>query len=119
MDQQAAKILRNLQNEEAFYFYENVGKPTGECAKSLSEFLNKVNTATMESLQFHLERGDFQNWIKDTLGDVKLADMIGRIAPANNEKLRIKIREILGNRLSELKDAFIRIEVGEELAVTR
>jgi len=117
VDQRAVKILRDLKNEEAFYFYENVGKPTGESAKSLPEFLNKISTAKLECLQFHLERKDFQNWIEITLGDNKLAETIGNLAPTKDEKLRKKIQGILQNRLQELKDAFVTIEVNEGLTI--
>lgn len=117
MDQRAIKILRDLKNEEAFYFYEDFGKPTGESAKSLSDFLNKISTAKLECLRFHLERKDFQNWIERTLGDSKLAETIGNIAPTNDEKLRKKIQGILQNRLQELKDAFMTIEVNEGLTI--
>jgi len=117
--QQAVKILRELKDEEAFYFYENIGKPTGENAKSLSEFLNKINTAKLECLQFHLERKDFQKWIKGTLGDSKLAEMMETITPTNNEKLRTKLQGILQNRLQELKGSFITIEVKEPLTIKK
>jgi len=119
VDQKAVKILRNLKNEEAFNFYENIGKPTGESAQSLSDFAKKVNTIKLESLQFHLERKDFQRWMEETLGDSKLAEMIGKITPTNDEKLRAKIKEVLGNRLQELKDAYVTIEVRDELTITQ
>jgi hypothetical protein len=119
VDQKTVKILRSLKNEEVFHFYENIGKPTGESAQSLSDFAKKVNTVKLESLQFHLERKDFQRWIEETLGDSKLAEMIGKIIPTNDEKLRTKIKEILGNRLQELKDAFVTLEVRDELIITQ
>jgi phage anti-repressor protein len=119
VNQEAVKILRNVSNSEAFHFYENVGKPTGESAKSLLEFLNVVNTIKLESLQFHLERKDFQAWFKETLKDYELAERIESISPANKEKLRTKIHEIVERRLQELRDTFITIEVKEELAIER
>ncbi|MEM2102711.1 MAG: DUF5752 family protein [Candidatus Bathyarchaeia archaeon] len=119
VDQQAIKILRELRNEEAFYFYENIGKPTGESAKSLSEFLNKICTAKLECLRFHLERKDFQKWIEGTLGDSKLAEMMETVTPTNDEKLRTKLQSILQNRLQELKDAFITIEVKDPLTIKK
>ncbi|MGQ9640628.1 MAG: hypothetical protein ACUVUF_00700 [Candidatus Bathycorpusculaceae bacterium] len=111
----AVKVLRNLKDEEAFYFYEDIGKPTGQVARSLSDFLDKVNSVTLESLNFHLERGDFQNWIKETLGDVKLAARINQIMPSKNEKLREQITEIVGNRLQKLKAAPVTLLVNENL----
>jgi len=117
VDQTEVKILRNLKDEEAFHFYENIGKPTGESAKGLSDFLKKVSTIKLESLQFHQGRQDFQKWIEETLGDSKLAEKIGKISPSNDEKLRTKIHETLEQRLHELKDTSITLEINKELLV--
>jgi len=112
---EAIKILRMVKDEEAFCFYEDTGKPTGESAKSLSDFLEKIKTVKLESLQFHLQRKDFQNWIKKTLGDSKLARKIERISPSNDEALRTKIQSNIESRLKELKEASIPLLVNENL----
>ena len=67
VEDKAIRTLRTLNNEEAFYFYENINKPTGQSARSLNEFLEKIKSVKLESLVFHLERNDFKNWIKNTL----------------------------------------------------
>ena len=41
---EATRILRAVGDEEAFYFYEAIGKPTGERARSLCEFLEKIKS---------------------------------------------------------------------------
>jgi hypothetical protein len=112
---EAIKILRMVQDEEAFYFYEDTGKPTGESAKSLSDFLEKIKTVKLESLQFHLQRKDFQTWIEKTLGDSNLARKIERISPSNDEALRTKIQSNIESRLKELKEASIPLLVNENL----
>jgi hypothetical protein len=117
VSEQAVKILRNVNDSEAFHFYENVGKPTGESAKSLSDFLKVVDTIKLESLRFHAERKDFQAWFKETLKDNELAEKIDKIASTNDERLRSKIHGIVEQRLQELKDAFVSFEVREELAI--
>jgi len=114
---EAIKILRMVKDEEAFYFYEDTGKPTGESAKSLSDFLEKIKTVKLESLQFHLQRKDFQNWIEKTLGDSNLARKIERISPSNDEALRTKIQSNIESRLKELKEASIPLLVNENLTV--
>jgi hypothetical protein len=111
------KILRTVGNEEAFYFYEDIGKPTGESARSLSDFLEKVKSVKLKSLMFHLQRKDFQNWINKILGDSKLARKIGRIPPAHDEGLRTKIQEVVEGRIKELGEAPLTLLVGEDLAV--
>jgi len=99
----AIKILRTLTKEEAFHFYEAVGKPTGENARSLSDFLEKANSVKLESLLFHLQRKDFQNWTKKTLDDSKLARRIGRIRPSHDDDLRTKMCTTIENRIKELR----------------
>lgn len=113
----AGKILRNVGNEKAFRFYENIGKPTGQSAENLPEFLNRINNVKLESLQFHLERKDFQNWIKETLTDSELAERIGNITPTKDEKLRKQISEIVEQRIRELRDTGITAHVKDEIVV--
>lgn len=114
----AARILRTVSDGEAFYFYEDFGKPTGEKAKSLHEFLEKVRHVKLESLLFHLQRKDFQKWIETVFGDSKLAKKIGRIRPSRKEDLRMKIQSTIENRLKELKETSLTLSVSENLAVT-
>lgn len=113
----AVRILRTVRNDESFYFYEAIGKPTGEMARSLSEFIEKTNSVKLESLLFHLQRKDFQNWIKKTLGDSKLARRMGRIPPTYNDDLRIKIRTTVENRIKELRGEPLTLLVNEGIAV--
>jgi len=116
-DTEAIRILRTVRDEEAFYFYETVGKPTGESARSLSEFLEKIKNVKLESLLFHLQRKDFQNWIENTLGDSKLARRVGRIIPSCSEDLKIKIHSTIENRIKELREASITLMVNEDLTI--
>ena len=117
VDTEALRILRTVGDAEAFYFYEAVGKPTGESARDLSDFLEKIKNVKLESLLFHLQRKDFQNWIKRTLGDSNLARRIGRIPPSHDDDLRTKIHAIIGNRIKELRGPSVTLLVNEDLAV--
>jgi hypothetical protein len=114
---EAVKILRTLGDNEAFHFYEEIGKPTGESAKSLSEFLEKVKSVKLESLVFHLQRNDFQNWISKTLDDAKLARRMSRIVPSQGDDLRIKIQAVIKNRIRELKGTSVTLVVDPGLTV--
>lgn len=111
----ALKILRNVGNENSFRFYENIGRPTEEKAESLPEFLNRINTVKLESLQFHLERKDFQNWIKGTLRDPELAERVESVTPTNDEELRTKLYKIVEHRIRELRDTGITVQVKDEI----
>lgn len=100
----AIRTLRTLSNEEAFYFYEDVGKPTGESARSLRDFMGKVKSAKLESLIFHLKRSDFRNWAEKTLRDSKLAERLAEIPATNSKSLRTKISSAVRNRIKELEE---------------
>jgi hypothetical protein len=57
-----------------------------------------------ESINFHIQRGDFQKWIKNTIGDSVLAKRISRIEstlPA--EDLRKELLAIVQTRITALK----------------
>jgi len=117
VNKEAVRILRTVKDKEAFYFYEAIGKPTGESARSLSDFLKKIKSVKLGSLLFHLQRKDFQNWINKVLGDSKLANRIERIPLSQGEELRTKIQEVVESRIKELGEASVTLLVGEDLAV--
>jgi len=114
---EAAKVLRTVGNSEAFYFYEAVGKPTGEMARSLTEFLDRVKSVKQESLVFHLERSDFQNWVEKILGDSELAGKLGRIPSSDGEGVRMSISEAVGNRIRELRESSLAMQAVESPVV--
>lgn len=57
--------MEKASKENAFYFYTSVDQYTGESASSLEEFLDKVRVVDIESLEFHLQRGDFKKWFRE------------------------------------------------------
>jgi len=116
-DAEAVRTLRTVKDQEAFYFYEAVGKPTGELARNLSDFLNKVKVVKSESLVFHLQRKDFQNWVANTLGDSKLAEKLGRISPSNGNNLRTNVCKTVENRIEELRESSLAISIEDERTV--
>jgi hypothetical protein len=117
INMEAARILRTVENQEAFYFYESLGKPTGEIARSLSEFLDKVKFVKSESIMFHLQRKDFENWVGKILGDIKLAEKLERISSANCDDVRTIVCRTIDNRIKELKESSIAILAAENLLV--
>ena len=103
------KILGNIVYDKAFFFYEDIGKPTGKFATSLSDFCDKIKTINPKSLAFHLKRGDFENWVKETIGDNELAQRIRKLkanktAWKNEVAIRNKLHKAVGDRISELQD---------------
>lgn len=120
VDAGAMRTLRSLSNEEAFRFYEDVGKPTGETATSLQNFLQQVETVKLESLIFHLKRNDFKNWVEDTLKDSKLAMKLAKMPITNDNRVRTQICSMIRERLKELEASSdsLSIFVGEPTVVT-
>jgi len=100
-----AKILRKVDDSEAFYFCRTLGNFTGQKANSLEEFLEKTKGIDAESIEFHLVRGDFEKWIKFTIGESKLALAIGRLREQKlpDDDLRNRIFLLVSKRLTELK----------------
>jgi hypothetical protein len=99
-----SNILRSVPPQNAFYFYRAIGAPTGAAARNLPDFLGIINTIDITSLQFHLSRGDFENWIK-MLGDNTLAKQIGDLRGKKllGEDLRSQLADMVKSRLNSLQ----------------
>ncbi len=108
----AVASLRTVGEKEAFYFYEAVGRPTGHVARNLSEFLDKVQTVKPESLVFHLQRRDFQNWAKNTLGDQMLAEELSRISSSSSGNIRTIVCNTVKNHIRELSLSSRELSIG-------
>jgi hypothetical protein len=115
---EAVRILRTLNEQEAFHFYEDIGKPTGQHAASLNDFLDKMKTTKLESILFHLQRKDFENWANKTLGDPKLAKKIAKVPISTDEDVRAQICTIVENRVKELSQAPLTAMIIEDLTLT-
>ncbi len=76
-----------------FHFYIGIGQPTGQTAKSISEFCERAEQVELASLEFHLSRGDFENWIKAAFNDLVLVEEVSkmRVAELKGEDLRKKL----------------------------
>lgn len=100
----AQKILTEVPQYRAFYFFEDVDKYSGTYANSLIVFSNVLTKIDKKSLNFHLKRKDFENWIRTTIGDAQLANQIKKIDEAIEEdELLTKVSQLVENRLIELK----------------
>jgi len=111
------KALRTVGDQEAFYFYEAIGKPTGETAKNLTDFLDKVKSVKTESLKFHLQRNDFRNWVEKILGDSKLARALARVSASGSDDVRTTVCEAVESRINELRESSTGLTVAENTLV--
>ena len=95
--------MRKASKEKAFYFFTSIGNYTGEKARSLEEFLEKIKEIDIKSLEFHLYRGDFERWIREVLGIKELAEKMDEIQKLNlkGETLRTLIYETSSKFLKE------------------
>jgi len=103
--EQVTRILSTVTYDRAFWFYNGLGKPSGEHAISLLDFRNKLKVVSSESLVFHLKRRDFQNWISEVIGDADLASRLDKIQAKNNS-LRSTLYAFVSNRIKELQDSW-------------
>jgi predicted transcriptional regulator len=99
----AAEILGYLPLEKSFHFYVDIGKPLNIHAASLNDFCDKLLKVNLESIEFHINRGDFEAWFTG-LGDVELARKIFLLKEQKlfGEELRKRLYEIVKNRCEEL-----------------
>ena len=80
------------------------GHYTGETALSLRSFLRDMGSVDTESIKFHFDRGDFQKWLRTTIGDEELAQTIDKLdKKIPEENLREKLADIVQKRIAELQ----------------
>ena len=73
-------------------------------AISLEDFADKLGGIDGSCILFHYPRGDFQTWIRDTVGDRELADKMCFIQRGiSGEQLRQELLKMVQTRISELK----------------
>ncbi|HKZ94342.1 MAG TPA: hypothetical protein VJ249_07170 [Candidatus Bathyarchaeia archaeon] len=103
------RVLGTVANDRAFFFYLDVGKPTGDFAVSLSDFRGKINVVAPKSLIYHLKRGDFENWVREVIGDLELAERISKTKTLkatwkSDSTMRNRLHTVVGDRIAELQD---------------
>ncbi len=70
---------------------------------NLSEFEKDLKRVEIGSIEFHMGRGDFENWILTTLGDATLAQEVHTCKSKTGEDLRDTLIRIVSNRLTRLE----------------
>lgn len=96
-------VSKTVPPEKIFYFYDDIGKYTGKSAASLREFGEKVKEIDEKSLEFHLQRRDFENWISGALKEDELAKQVAEIRESNatGRELRERLYLIVSRRLEQ------------------
>ena len=97
------KILSTVPHDRGFNFFTGLDRNTGETANSLETFGQKLEMINDDSVMFHFQRNDFQNWIKTTVGDDVLAERINHISrQLPIEDLRNELVKTVQTRISQL-----------------
>jgi hypothetical protein len=102
---EAARVLRTVAPDEAFYFYKGVQQPLGCSSKNLAEFSDMLKNIDPSSVKFHLEREDFESWFK-LLGDQSLASQVASFRGKNiyPDELREKVSSMVRTRVDQLHE---------------
>jgi alpha-amylase len=103
----AKRLLRRLPAGKGFTFFNDFARPTRLTVHSLSEFCSALDTMDAKAIRFHMERGDFERWLRQVVGDDKLADNIASISEKKltGEKLRKRVLNAIKRRIRKLHEA--------------
>ncbi|MEM3703597.1 MAG: DUF5752 family protein [Candidatus Bathyarchaeia archaeon] len=107
--------LASVTANEPFLFYIGVGEENyiGVMAWSLKGFIKALQTVRIESLEFHSNRGDFENWASQSLHDKVLAEKfrVIRLSKLKGQELRKALVKAARERFSEV---FRQLKAGAE-----
>ncbi|MGQ9926775.1 MAG: HAD hydrolase family protein [Chloroflexaceae bacterium] len=99
------KYLRApLPYDKRFHFHDGQGRYLGESAANLWELRAALTTLPLDSLRYHVERGDLERWVTLVLRDHELGRQIGKITRRHlqGEALRQALVAVVGERYDEL-----------------
>jgi hypothetical protein len=103
--------LRVVPDALGFHFYMPAGDYCGVSVHSLEEFADALQYVCSEAIVFHFERGDFQNWVREVMGDDELAKKLNDIKKCDRhlaaeacrkeiiERVNIRLLQLEANRL--------------------
>jgi hypothetical protein len=97
------RILRRVPYQEGFRFSRGLGDYTGQVATSLEDFVDMLRTVDLKSVEFHMERQDFEKWVRIVFGDEELAQIIHLRSIFVGENLRKELIAAITGHLDELK----------------
>ncbi len=93
----ALKAFIAVPEGMGFHFYNGIDQPTDMTAKTLGEFYENIKKVSVDSLEFHIYRGDFENWLKDACNESEFAQEIDVVKDADlkGEELRAELLKVL------------------------
>jgi alpha-amylase len=101
----AKRVLRRLPADRGFTFFHDFARPTKITVQSLNEFHSALKRVDAKVIRFHVERRDFDRWLRQVVGDEKLADKMAELPEKelSGEKLRRQVLKTVEGRLKELQ----------------
>ncbi len=88
--------------EEPFVFSTNT-KDSLLKTWGLNGLRDSLKKIPLESIEYHMKRGDLENWIRTSLHDEKLAELIGELK-SEGEDLRSDLLNLVSRRLREREE---------------
>jgi predicted transcriptional regulator len=98
----ALKGFAAVPKEMSFHFYFGIDQPSEFKAESLEQFYREIKQIRVQSLEFHLYRGDFEKWLKDVCKEPELAIEFGSVSAMclKDEELRVELLKALDAKYS-------------------
>ncbi|MBK5134045.1 hypothetical protein JJE00_06420 [Candidatus Bathyarchaeota archaeon] len=95
----ARTLLVGKLHDKAFHFYKDVGEPLNINAYNLQTFNKELKRIQVNSVDFHMKRGDFEVWFEG-IGDPELAKKLALLKKKNfdGEVLRRSLQIMIVNR---------------------
>ena len=97
------RILRKVPYQEGFRFSRGIGDYTGQVALSLEDFAEILRWVDSKSIAFHMERRDFEKWIRYIFADEEFAQAINRRTVFQGENLRNELVTLVTEHVDQLK----------------
>jgi DNA-binding Lrp family transcriptional regulator len=96
----ALKAVKPVPEGMEFHFYVGIGQPTRLSSRTMHEFYLTAKKVDAASLEFHLYRGDFENWVATAVEDTAFANELADLKKTNlmGEELRKEIVKALEAR---------------------
>jgi hypothetical protein len=93
----ARKVFTTFPDEMGFRFYYGVDQPAGLTANSLGDFYKIIKQISVNSLEFHLFRGDFDAWLKNVCKETELAEEFESVKTSGvkGEELKTELLNVL------------------------
>ncbi len=96
----ALRAFKPVPKEMGFHFYYGIDQPSDFRAGSLEEFYRCIQQVRVESVEFHLRRGDFENWLREACKEAELTSEFERVKAADlkGEDLRKELLKVIDAR---------------------